>query len=157
MVRVSANAGRACVLATLAFLVGVLGVAPRAFAQTDVTTSRISGSVEGADGGALPGVTVVATNTETGLQVTGVTDERGFYRLLNLPTGTYNVEASLDGFVPATASNVRLLLGSTPTLNFTLQSSSVSETITVTSEAPTVEVTNTQVGTTIQSEQIKNL
>jgi hypothetical protein len=157
MVRVSANAGRACVLATLAFLVGVLGLAPRVFAQTDVTTSRISGSVEGADGGALPGVTVVASNTETGLQVTGVTDEKGFYRLLNLPTGTYNVEASLDGFVPATANSVRLLLGSTPTLNFTLQSSSVSETITVTSELPLVEPTNTAVGTTIQQEQIEAL
>ena len=49
------------------------------------------------------------------------------------------------------------IIGSTPTVNFTLQSARVSETITVTSEAPTVEVTNTQIGTTIQSEQIKNL
>ena len=38
-----------------------------ALAQTDGTTSRISGTVEGADGAPLPGVTVEATNTETGL------------------------------------------------------------------------------------------
>ncbi len=146
--------GWACVLAFLALF---LGLAPFASAQTDVTTSRIAGTVEDGEGASLPGVTVTATNTETGLQVTSVTDERGFYRLLNLPTGSYNVEAMLDGFATATAENVRLLLGSTPTLNFTLQSSSVSETITVTSEVPVVEVTNTATGTTMQQEQISAL
>ncbi len=149
-----AHRGWACVLAFLALFVGL---APFASAQTDVTTSRISGTVEDNDGTALPGVTVTATNTETGLQVTGVTDERGFYRLLNLPTGSYNLEAVLDGFATTTAENVRLLLGSTPTVNFTLQSASVSETITVTSEVPVVEVTNTATGTTMQEEQIEAL
>jgi hypothetical protein len=144
----------ACVLAFLALFAGL---APFASAQTDVTTSRISGTVEDNDGAALPGVTITATNTETGLQVTGVTDERGFYRLLNLPTGSYNLEALLDGFATTTAENVRLLLGSTPTVNFTLQSASVSETITVTSEVPVVEVTNTATGTTMQEEQIEAL
>jgi hypothetical protein len=143
-----------CALAALLFVFGLAGAS---FAQTDVTTSRISGTVEGGDGAPLPGVTVEATNKETGLVQVAVTDEKGFYRVLNLPTGTYNVTATLDGFVAATAENVRLLLGSTPTINFTLQSSTVSETITVTSEAPTVEVTNTQVGTTIQGEQLENL
>jgi hypothetical protein len=135
----------------------LFGLTPWAAAQTDVTTSRISGTVTDAEEAPLPGVTVTATNKETGLQVLGVTDERGFYRLLNLPTGTYDVNATLDGFVPSVAENVRLLLGSTPSINFTLQSSSVAETITVTSEVPVIEVTNTAVGTTIQEEQIENL
>lgn len=143
-----------CVLATLALLIGL---APMAVAQTDVTTSRISGTVEDGDGSPLPGVTVTATNVETNLQVVGVTDEKGFYRLLNLPTGTYNLEAVLDGFATATAENVRLLLGSTPTVNFSLQSAAVAETITVTAEVPVVEVTNTAAGTTIQQEQIEAL
>ena len=140
----------------LAVLLLVLGLAVPASAQTDVTTSRISGTVEDADGSPLPGVTVTATNTETGLSLSEVTDERGFYRILNLPTGTYRVEATLEGFATSTADSVRLLLGSTPTVSFTLQSSTVAETITVTAdELPVVEVTNTQVGTTIQSEQIE--
>jgi outer membrane receptor protein involved in Fe transport len=140
----------------LAVLLMVLGLAVPASAQTDVTTSRISGTVEDAEGSPLPGVTVTATNTETGLSLSEVTDERGFYRILNLPTGTYRVEAVLEGFATATAESVRLLLGSTPTVNFNLQSSTVAETITVTAEElPVVEVTNTQIGTTIQSEQIE--
>ena len=157
MARVRSNRSRVWALALTTMMV-VFGLAGAAFAQTDVTTSRISGTVDGADGAPLPGVTIEATNTETGLVQVAVTDEEGFYRILNLPTGTYKVTASLDGFATATADNVRLLLGSTPTINFNLQSATVAETITVTAdELPTVEVTNTQVGTTIQQEQIENL
>jgi outer membrane receptor for ferrienterochelin and colicin len=143
-----------CALAALLVLFGLAGAA---HAQTDVTTSRISGTVEDSSKAPLPGVTVEAVNTETGLRQAEVTDANGFYRILNLPTGTYRISASLDGFATATAESVRLLIGSTPTVNFTLQSARISETITVTSEAPTVEVTNTQISTTIQSEQLKNL
>jgi outer membrane receptor protein involved in Fe transport len=144
-------------LCALAALLVLFGLAGAAHAQIDVTTSRISGTVEDSSKSPLPGVTVEAVNTETGLRLSEVSDAQGFYRILNLPTGTYKVSASLDGFATATAENVRLLIGSTPTVNFTLQSARISETITVTSEAPTVEVTNTQVSTTIQSEQLKNL
>jgi Carboxypeptidase regulatory-like domain/TonB dependent receptor len=142
-----------CALAAALFL----GLAGAASAQTDVTTSRISGTVEDSAKAALPGVTVEITNLETGLQKVTVTDAQGFYRVLDLPTGFYKLTATLDGFATATAERVRLLIGSTPTVNFTLQSARVSETITVTAEASTVEVTNTQIGTTIQTEQIKNL
>src|SRR3954453_20562610 len=156
MVRVRSHRSRnwVCALAALLLACGLTG---SALAQTDVTTSRISGVVEGTDKAPLPGVTVEAKNKETGLAIVSVTDENGFYRVLNLPTGTYPVSATLDGFVTATADNVRLLLGSAPSVNFTLQSDKISETITVTSEAPLVEVANTTVGTTIQNEQIKNI
>jgi len=156
MVRVRSHRSRnwACALAALLLACGLAG---SALAQTDVTTSRISGVVEGTDKAPLPGVTVEATNKETGLKIVDVSDAKGFYRILNLPTGPYTVTATLDGFATATADNVRLLLGSTPTINFTLQNAKISESITVTSEAPLVEVTNTTVGTTIQQEQIKNI
>jgi hypothetical protein len=157
MVRVCSHRSRIWVCALSALLV-LFGLAGSAFAQTDVTTSRVSGTVEDASGSPLPGVTMTVTNKETGLQQVSVTDENGFYRVLNLPTGMYEITAELDGFATATAPEVRLLLGSTPTVNFNLQSSTVSETITVTAEElPVVEVTNTQVGTTIQTEQLENL
>jgi hypothetical protein len=136
----------------------VLAAGEPALAQTDVTTSRISGTVSGADGAPLPGVTVEATNQETDFKVSGVTDAQGFYRLLNLPTGAYRISAALEGFNTATRPDVQLLLGSTPTVNFKLQLASVSESITVTSSSvPVVESTNTTFATTIQAEQIKNL
>jgi len=155
MPRVSRNqAGWWCALAAAV----LLAAGHPALAQTDVTTSRISGTVAGADGAPLPGVSVEATNQETDFKVAGVTDSQGFYRLLNLPTGTYRIGAALEGFNTATRPNVKLLLGSTPTINFTLQLSTVTENITVTSSSePLVEPANTTFSTTIQTEQIKNL
>ncbi|HEX9667960.1 MAG TPA: carboxypeptidase regulatory-like domain-containing protein, partial [Thermoanaerobaculia bacterium] len=142
-----------------AFLAAVLilGAAAPGLAQTDVTTSRISGTVTDGEGTPLPGVTITASNTETGLQVTGVTDENGLYRLLNLPTGTYTLTAALDGFATLEQPNVRLLLGSAPTINFSMQTAQVADTITVTDTVPLVEVTNTASSTTIQTEQIEAL
>ena len=128
-----------------------------AFAQTDVTTSRISGTVRDADGGALPGATVEGKNQETGLSATGVARNDGFYQLLNLPSGVYTITASLSGFQTATHPDVRLVLGSAPTVDFRLLVSKVSESVTVTSAIPVVEVTNTAASTTIQTEQLKNL
>lgn len=144
--------GQVCAWVLLALLVAV-----PAAAQTDVTTSRISGTVSDGEGSPLPGVSVQASNQETGLVVPGVTDERGFYRLLNLPTGLYTVTATLEGFTSVARPDIRLLLGSTPSVDFSLQLSTVSETITVTSEVPVVEVTNTSASTTITNEQIENI
>ena len=56
----------------------ILGAAAPGLAQTDVTTSRISGTATDGEGTPLPGVTIEARNTETGLVVAGVTDENGF-------------------------------------------------------------------------------
>ncbi len=142
--------------AMLALLVA-LGLAATALAQTDVTTSRIAGTVKDNNGGPLPGVTVEAKNQETGFTTSTVSGADGGYRLINLPTGKYTLMATLSGFNKVTHPNVDLKLGSTPTINFTMQLSAVTETITVTSRAPIVEVTNTQAATTIETEQLKTL
>src|SRR5713226_4215471 len=97
-----------------------------AFAQTDVTTSRISGTVQDNDGRSLPGATVEGKNRETGLTATAVTRSDGFYQLLNLPSGLYTITASLSAFQTATHPGVRLILGSAPTVDFRLQLSKVS-------------------------------
>ena len=135
----------------------VFAFAGVAFAQTDVTTSRISGVVADPGGAGLPGVTIEAKNQDTGFAATAVSGDGGSYRLINLPTGKYTVQASLEGFNTVSRANVELRLGQAPTINFTMQLSTVSETITVTSAAPLVEVTNTAAATTITTEEIKEL
>ena len=113
------------------------------WAQTDVTTTRVSGTITAEDGSVLPGVVVTATNLETGLVVDATTDSQGFYRLLNLPTGNYSITAALEGFATSSRADVRLVLASTPTIDFAMQVSAIVETIDVTSEIPVIEVTNT--------------
>ena len=144
----------------LSVLVAVLAFAfaGTAYAQTDVTTSRITGTVTAAaDGGALPGANVEVKNQDTGLLIVAVSDRDGFYRALNLPTGSYTLTATLDGFHPASTENVRLLLGVPRTVNFNLQPSTVSEAVTVRGTVPEVEITNTAASTTISTEEIKQL
>lgn len=135
----------------------ILALALPALAQTDVTTSRISGTVKDADGGALPGATVEAKNLDTGYVATATSRSDGFFQLVNLPIGRYSVTASLSGFRPSTRPQVRLDIGSAPSVDFKLQLTSVAESITVSAEARAVEVTNTTVGETVQTEQLKNL
>ena len=127
------------------------------WAQTDVTTTRVSGTVTAEDGSALPGVAITATNLETGLVVASTTDAQGFYRLLNLPTGSYSLTAALEGFATSSRADVRLVLASTPTIDFAMQVSAIVETIDVTAEIPVIEVTNTSNSTTILTEQIEKM
>src|SRR6266536_250040 len=133
------------------------GTAATAFAQTDVTTSRISGTVRDVDGGALPGTTVEAKNQGAGLVQTTVTRADGFYQVINLPSGLYTLTANLPNFKAATRADIRLDIGTAPTVDFRLQLSNVQESVTVTSSIPAVEVTNTAASTTIQTEQLKSL
>ncbi len=143
----------------LAFLIPVLAlpVSLPVLAQTDVTTGRITGTVQDADGGALPGATVEAKNIETGLTATATTRNDGFYQIINLPVGRYTMTASLSGFRSATRPEVRLDLGSVRTVDFRLSLANVSESVVVSSRAPAVEITNTAVQSTMQTEQLKNL
>lgn len=148
--------GRRCFLVLLLAVAVVAGAVP-ATAQTDVTTARISGTVRDTGGEALPGVTVEAVNQATALTLRAVTDIRGFYNLINLPTGTYSITVSLAGFQPVEQPAVRLVLGSAPTVDFTLQQGTFTESVVVTSEVPLVEVTNTTIGTTILTEQLASM
>jgi hypothetical protein len=135
----------------------VLGLAGVAMAQTDVTTARLSGTVRDPDGAALPGATISVKSQETGRVMQTVTDSRGFYRMVDLEIGRYDITADLSGFAEAKRSGVRLLLGSALTVDFTLQLARATETVTVTSEVPLVEVASTSASTTIQTEQIQQL
>ncbi len=143
----------------LGLAVGVLAFAlvPMAVAQTDVTTSRVTGVVRDTNGAPLPGATVEVRNQGTGLVQRVITDPDGSFRVLNLPTGNYTVSASLEGFTTAEQKDIRVLLNQVPTIDFRLPLSKVAESITVTAQVPLVEVTNTAASLTVQTEQIKQL
>src|SRR5580765_663512 len=104
----------------LGIAVLALALAAPAFAQTDVTTSRVSGTVRDVDGGPLPGATVEARNQDTGLVQTATTRADGFYQIFSLPTGRYTLTASLSGFQTAVRPEVRLDIGTAPTVDFRL-------------------------------------
>jgi hypothetical protein len=134
-------------------LIGAILVLPvAAFAQEAVLTGTVTDST----GAVLPGVTVTASNDATGNKFVGVTDERGIYRV-PVRIGTYQVTAELQGFSTATRSDVPLLVGQTVTLSLQMAPSNVQETVTVTGEAPLIDLKNSSLGGNIDARQVQEL
>src|SRR2546423_3498772 len=101
----------------LAFVVSILATA-NVWAQA---TAEISGTVKDATGAVLPGVEVTATQTETGIARSTVSNETGAYALPNLPIGSYKLEASLGGFRTFVQTGIVLQVNSRPVINVTLE------------------------------------
>src|SRR5579863_1098380 len=117
-------------------------------------TGSISGVIRDSSGAVVPGVQVSAHNTETGLQWTTSTDDKGFYSFQALPVGTYDVEANKTGFRGYKQSGIVINVNSSIAVDVALQAGGVAESITVTSNAVHVEETSTQMGEVIDSQKI---
>jgi hypothetical protein len=104
---------------TIAAAVALYGfaLATPAFAQTQITTGVIQGTVTDATGGTLPGVTVEARNTETNLSRTLTTGSDGRFVFLQLPSGTYSVTYTLSGFATLVHDTIQLTVGGSVTLS----------------------------------------
>ena len=118
----------------------VVTAAP-AFGQA---TSTFNGRVLDQGDAVLPGVTVTATNVSTGVTRETVTNAEGSYYMPGLEPGVYNVKTDLTGFAPSTRQNVNLVLNATLTIDFKLALAGLNETLTVTGEAPMIEVTQSR-------------
>ncbi|HEY0143099.1 MAG TPA: TonB-dependent receptor [Thermoanaerobaculia bacterium] len=120
------------------------------------STGSISGIVSDDSGSALPGVTVTATSSSTGSSRSVVSNERGHYQLALLPPGVYNVVGELEGFRPVRYDRVTVNVGTDVTLHLKLQVG-ISESMTVSAEAPLVETARTQVSSVVNETAIENL
>src|SRR5688572_9749601 len=143
-----------CILASLALFAIVF--APAA-ATAQISTAELNGRVTDSSGAVLPGVTVTATQTATGLARTAVTDENGAYLLSNLPTGPYRLEVALQGFRTYVQTGIVLQVGATPTINAALELGSLEETVTVEAAAPLVDVRSAAISAVVENERILEL
>jgi hypothetical protein len=100
-------------------------------------TGNVYGKVQGKDGSVLPGVTVVLSGV--GAPQTQVSDAQGNFRFLNLSPGTYTLKAELAGYGTSTRAGIGVRVGANADVTMTLNPS-VSESITVTAEAPLLDV-----------------
>src|SRR2546425_1266544 len=128
-------------------------LATTAYAQN----AQITGAVKDSSGAIIPGATVTAKNVETGLTRTDVTNGQGEYRLPSLPPGRYAVSTELIGFSTETRPDIVLIIEQTAIINFALKPAAISETVTVTGESPIVDITKSDVSTSISTQQIQDL
>ena len=117
--------------------------------------ATLTGTVTDSTGAVLPGVTVRAVNEASGNNFEAVSGGRGEYRI-PVRIGGYKVTAELSGFATVTRT-VTLLVGQEAVVNLQMSPSGVQETVTVTGEAPLVEVTQSKVGGNIDARQVSEL
>jgi hypothetical protein len=117
----------------------------------------IQGTITDATGGAIPGVTIVVVNEETGVSQETVTGEAGFYRISGLPPGRYKVTASLSGFKESVVDNMQVGAEEIRGLDLTLEPGGIQETVTVTAGPTRLQTENAEVAGTLTSVEIQSL
>jgi hypothetical protein len=108
-------------------------------------------------GAVVPGAKVTATNQATGTGRSVTTTSTGNYVIPNLQPGTYNVAVEAKGFAPGTTKDVVLNLGDQRDLGFKLGVAGTSESVEVTTQAPLIETTKTDVSTSITNLDMERL
>jgi len=132
----------------------LLFIAP---ASGQSTGGRIIGRVSDSTGAVVNGVNVKLINTATGVARQATTNDAGDYTFIEVVPGNYRVEYTLQGFKTNVRDNVTLEVNQVMTLNATLQPGGAQEVVEVTSEAPLVDTTSTQMGAAVDNRSVNEL
>jgi hypothetical protein len=125
---------------------------------TALAQASIAGSTKDSSGAAMPGVTVEASSPALIEKVrTAVTDERGLFRIVNLPPGIYSVTFALPGFNQVKREGVELTGSFTAQVDANMAVGGLTETITVTGASPIVDVSSVRRQTTISNEVLTSI
>ena len=131
-------------------------VSANAFAQT--TNATLGGTVSDSTGALIPGVTITATNTQTGIVNTAVTNEAGAYQFASLQNGRYNLRAELPGFQSQVRNDFDLGVSQQVRLNFVLQVGNVAQSVDVNVAADTlIATTSSSVGAVLPEYKVRDL
>ena len=127
----------------------LLALPPQLHAQS--TGGRIRGTVSDATGGAIAGATVQLINEATHATREVATSSTGEYIFLEVPVGTYELEASQTGFKKLSRKGVPLNLNEVVSVDLQLQIGGSTETVEVTGAPPVVDTTSTQLGAVVDA------
>ena len=134
-------------------LVGLVG-----FALTAQTPyGRVTGRVVDSAGAVVPGAAVRVVNTETNVATTTASDSQGVYEALNLVPGNYRLTVEMQGFKRYERGPIEVRLGDVLAVDVDLQLGLVTDSVTVTSEAPLLEAGNAVIGQLIDGRRLIEL
>ena len=145
-----------CLKRMIAGAVLLLLTALGAYGQS-ASFAAITGHAQDLNGASVPGATVTATNVETGMTRTTQTTSDGLYRFDNLPPGIYDLSIEAHSFATTQVKSVELWVGEDLDINFNLKLAGQTQTVIVTTEAPLIERTKTEVSTVIDDKEVANL
>src|SRR5437899_10438118 len=138
-------------------VLGTLLLALRRASPAHADTGEINGVVADNTGAIVPGATVKAVETATGLSRDTVTGVDGRYTFTSLRPTTYDITAELAGFRTSQRKGVLLQANENLTVNFAFELGTLAETITVSGESPTVDVTSATISEVVDSKRIVEL
>jgi hypothetical protein len=145
---------RLSILAALAALLAIAGP-PAAHAQA--VRGTLVGNVTDSSGAAMPGVTVTITDVNTSVGRTAVTNESGNYTFSSLLSGTYRIEAELQGFRKYQRDGVTVDVNTTVRVDIPLEVGQLNEQVTVTGEIPALQTDRTDTGRIIEGKQVQEM
>ena len=120
-------------------------------------SATLSGRVIDSTGGAVASATVTANDLDTGVSRTVVTSQVGQYEMVALPLGRYEVRATKQGYAERIRTGVILVVGQDATADLVLQVGQVKEQVTVTEDAPIVNVSTQDISGLVGEKQVKEL
>lgn len=143
------------------FLVSLMAclllAAGAARAQGVGASGSISGTVTDPSGGVIPNASIVATETDKGIQFSSVTDSNGRFQFAALPPSTYSVTAMVSGFQTVVQKGVVVTVGGAAVVDFRLKVAAAAETIEVSAQPPVVDTQRGSQSNTLTEEYITNL
>src|SRR5258706_1089950 len=127
------------------------------FADAQSTGGRIRGTVIDASGGAVPTASVTLINEATHVTREVQTGANGEYVFLEVPVGTYQIDASSQGFKKYSRKGIVLNLNEVVSVDLTLQIGGSTEVVEVTGAPPVVDTTSTQLGAVVNERAVSQL
>jgi len=135
---------------------GILVVAGlRVAAQTP--NAGITGTVTDAGGARVPNVDIVVRKVDTGLTFRAKSSEDGTYAIPAIPIGAAELTATAQGFKQFVRKNILLEVNQRMRLDIVLELGTVTETVTVTAEAPRIDIEDSALGAVVEQERIEQL
>ncbi len=125
--------------------------------QAQITTATLVGTVTDSTGAVVPGTQVSATNIDTNASKSALTNDQGAYRIEFLPVGNYKIEVSAKGFKTYDRTGIVLEVAQIAQLDVQLQIGKTGETVEVNDALPLINVTNPEIGRTVQPQEIAAL
>jgi hypothetical protein len=142
----------------LLLCLAVFGATIAAFAQAQSNAADLRGFIRDQQSAVVANATVTARNLATNLTRSAASDDQGFYQIVNLPPGNYEVTVEAANFKRAIIPTVTLTVGQRADLDVPLEVGEVGASVTVSgATADVVETSRTAVATTIDQERINNL
>jgi hypothetical protein len=139
----------------LLIVVFLAALASSAHAQT--ISGVIAGTVTGPDGKPLSAVSITAKDLRAGREYGGNTDDRGYFRILEVPPGYYEVKAEFGGLQTEVHTSVSVTVNRTTVENFALKVQTKQESLMVTSKAPMAERESPTLSTAFPERQVRDL